>query len=352
MVAIATRVAYHGGLLGDNRGEFSHRLWRRSAHIRDGNQLHAHASRLPPRRRGAPRPRGGLLASSRVRSEPTHQATSLSARREAINSLVGQIDALPEGVEDETLLSLVREGLSRGVLAPLAHARGGIDSLARQALHEYRRFAPSAASNAADRSHAVSILLLQCLDLLWWGDADEYADDAQLEADQSLLDLVDERRRGRVSFSFAIAPRGLTGRVRDVAQNRLTPHRRPRGPGLRYTRARPAMVGVLNEVAERVAAGSPGATPRIWVTSITRTTAHQAHLSSLGFSALTPSAHCSGWAADIDAVWFGRYGAPDVLAAVLTDYLSRGVLNVIDGTGAWHVCLNPEFAGRYGELER
>jgi len=112
------------------------------------------------------------------------------------------------------------------------------------------------------------------------------------------------------------------------------------------------MVGVLNEVAERVAAGSPDGTPRIWVTSITRTAAHQAHLSSLGFSALTPSAHCSGWAADIDAVWFERYGTPDVLASVLAEYLSRGVLNVIDGTGAWHVCLNPDFADEYSATER
>ena len=107
------------------------------------------------------------------------------------------------------------------------------------------------------------------------------------------------------------------------------------------------MLGLLNEIAAAVAAIAPSGTPPIRVNSIVRTVEHQNHLKALGFSALSPSAHCRGWAADIEVTWFERFDAADSLREVLLDYLDRGVLNVIDEGRAWHVCLSPEFAHRY-----
>jgi hypothetical protein len=281
------------------------------------------------------------------RAQDRTPASLLFAWRDAIEAIVTELSALPEDAGDDRVGDVVRDGLSHGVLAPLTETRGGVDILVDQAIHEYRKFAPSAASNAADRSAMVRILLLQCLDLLWWGDADEYVDGSSLAADGSLVELVDERRAGRVRFAFGLAPRNTVDRLWDAAIQRLFPRRQPRGPGLRYTRIRPAMLGVLNEIADRVAAIAPPGTPPIWVTSITRTTEYQQHLNSLGFSALSPSAHCTGWAADIDAVWFERFHAAGALREVLERYLNDGVLNVIDGVTAWHICLSPDYAAEY-----
>jgi hypothetical protein len=277
-------------------------------------------------------------------------APLLISWRDAIEAIVSELAALPTDASDERVHGVIREGLSHGVLEPLTQTRGGVDLLVDQATEEFRRFSPSAASNAADRIAMVRILLLQCLDLLWWGGVDEYADQAALDSDPDLLDLVDERRAGRVAFAFGLAPGNTVARVRDALVQRAFPGRQPRGPGLRYTKVRPAMLGLLNEVAERVTAAAPPGTPRIWVTSITRTAEHQRHLSSLGFSALTPSAHCTGWAADIDAAWFERFDAAAALRTVLEDYLDRGVVNVIDGLTAWHVCLSPDHAARYAAM--
>ena len=162
-----------------------------------------------------------------------------------------------------------------------------------------------------------------------------------MAASIELLDLVVERRRGNVAFSFGIASDGLVRRGRDFAVQRLFPEREPRGPGLTCTRIRPAMLGVLNEVATATRVVAPTGTPPIRVTSVTRTVEHQQRLKALGFSALLPSAHCRGWAADIEVAWFERFGADGALRDVLLDYLDRGVLNVIDEGRAWHICLNP-----------
>ena len=116
---------------------------------------------------------------------------------------------------------------------------------------------------------------------------------------------------------------------------------------MRFTEIRPAMLALLNEIADRTAAACPPRTPPLWVTSVTRTVEHQQHLRSLGFSALTPSAHCRGWAADIEVSWFSDFDAAEQLKGVLNDYFDAGSLNVIDEGRAWHVCLNPTFADGY-----
>ena len=277
-------------------------------------------------------------------------AALLISWRDAIEAIVSELATLPADAGDGHVRAVIREGLSHGVLEPLTETRGGIDSLVDQATDEFRRFSPSAASNAADRIAMVRILLLQCLDLLWWGDVDEYADGAALDADAQLLDLIDERHQGRVAFAFGLAPHNHVARLRDAVVQRVFPSRQPRGPGLRYTKIRPAMLGLLNEVATRVSAAAPAGTPPIWVTSITRSAEHQRRLRELGFSALSPSAHCTGWAADIDAIWFERFNAGTTLRTVLEDYLDRGVVNVIDGVTAWHVCLSPDHADHYATL--
>jgi hypothetical protein len=107
------------------------------------------------------------------------------------------------------------------------------------------------------------------------------------------------------------------------------------------------MVAVLNEVADRVALLAPPTAPAIWVNSIVRSVAHQRRLQQLGFTALLPSAHCRGWAADIELAWFDRFQAAAALRDVLFDYQASGELNVIDEGRAWHLCLAPHARDRY-----
>jgi hypothetical protein len=278
-------------------------------------------------------------------------AELLRQRRTSIDEVTETLEALGPGADPAKVASVMRSALQQPILGFLSELPGGVERLVTQSVEDYVRFSPNPASNAQTAAGLVRILLLQNVDLLWWDDEPDFATvDDFSRAD--MVDLVDERRAGRVRFSFGIASDRLPRRSGDFAVQRLMPWREPRGPGLTFTAIRPAMLGLLNEAADRVTATAPAGTPPIRVNSIVRTIDHQLHLKTLGFSALLPSVHCRGWAADIEVDWMARFGADDAVRTVLSDYLDRGVLNVIDEGRAWHVCLDPADAPRYDALGR
>ena len=277
-------------------------------------------------------------------------AELLKRRRASIDAVYEELSALGPNAPGDQVASVVRTALELPTLDFLASLRGGTERLVTQSVEEYSRFIPSESSNASSAAGLVRILLLQNVDLVWWDKVDDFETVADITAHGDLLDLVALRRSGRVRFGFGVASDGLARRGRDFLVQRVRPNREPRGPGLSFTQIRPAMLGVLNEVAACVSEVAPAGTPPIYVTSVIRTVAHQIHLKSLGFSALLPSAHCRGWAADVEVAWFERFGAAGALKDVLIDYLDRGILNVIDEGRAWHVCLSPEHVERYQAL--
>jgi hypothetical protein len=224
---------------------------------------------------------------------------------------------------------------------------GGDDGVLRAALREYSGFIASPASNATDPVGVLRIVLLQQLDLCWWSFVPDLADGKAVAASPELIDLRPLRQGGGVHFGFGIGSDRLLRRGRDYVVQRLRPSREPRGPGLPFLRARPEIISLLNEIADTVAALAPSGTPPVWVNSIVRSVEHQRRLRGLGFTALLPSSHCRGWAADVELAWFDRFGADGALREVLLGYMTSGVLNVIDEGRAWHVCLSPHAVGRY-----
>ena len=279
-------------------------------------------------------------------------ARLLKQRRASIDSVYETLEALGDRADSTKVAAVVADALDHPSLGFLSLLEGGADRLVAQSVAEYSRFVASEACNANSAAGLVRILLLQNVDLLWWDEESDFATDADVAGSPDLVDLVTERTRGNVAFSFGVASDRLGRRARDFLVQRLIPDREPRGPGLAFTRVRPAMLGLLNELSRATRSEAPSGTPPVRVTSVTRTVEHQLRLKSLGFSALLPSAHCRGWAADIEVAWFDRFGAADALRAVLRDYLDRGVLNVIDEGRAWHVCLNPVEVERYHALGR
>ncbi len=150
-----------------------------------------------------------------------------------------------------------------------------------------------------------------------------------------------------LQFQYRAQPAGLPGRARDWAQRQALPAARPRTAGLRFTRSRPAVVAVVNQMATELAAALPQA-PRLWVTSMVRSVEHQLRLRSLGYAAVLPSSHCVGYACDLEMRWFRQYDQNNLLARLLFERQEAGQLNVIDEGQAWHLCINP-LAG--GELQ-
>lgn len=224
--------------------------------------------------------------------------------------------------------------------------------IAERAARLAEQFQPRAAATATTPWHDVDILLRQQIDIAWWSATPDFRTVSAVESSAELVDMLDLQRRGEARFEFQLASDQLVPRMRNYAVRRWFPDSSPGTPGPSYPYARPAMVGLLNAVADdfatalqRVRPDEPR--PPLWVNCITRAVEDQCRLQELGFSAHLPSAHCRGWAADLEVAWLERFGARGALVEVLQDYQRRGLVNAIDEGRIWHICLNPQHAAAF-----
>jgi hypothetical protein len=236
------------------------------------------------------------------------------------------------------------------VRAVLDFAPGGTDEALARIADEVGVFRPSARSNAGTPATLLKIYLLQQIDVLWWSSVPPFPDDADVLGSSELVSLRSLRRRRLLSFRYRVCATGWPARARNHAVRRWAPGREPLSSGLSYPVARPAVIALLNEIATRFAETAGPWPGDLWVNCIVRSTAVQQRLRDLGYSALLPSAHCTGYAADIEMAWLRRHGVAPALQDVLTGYRDEGVLNVIDEGQAWHVCINPALVSRYEQL--
>jgi hypothetical protein len=236
------------------------------------------------------------------------------------------------------------------VRAVLDFVPGGTEEVLARIAHQVDAFRASARSNARTPATLLKIYLLQQIDVLWWSSVPAFTDDEDVLGSSELTWLPSLRRQRLLSFRYRVCATAWPARARNHALRRWAPDREPLSSGLSYPVARPAMIALLNEIATRFAETAGPWKGGLWVNCIVRSTAVQRRLRDLGYSALVPSAHCTGYAADIEMAWLRRHGVAPALEDVLTGYRDEGVLNVIDEGQAWHVCLNPALLSRYERL--
>lgn len=265
-----------------------------------------------------------------------------SAYRSVVSDLAREVDAktTPRGSTD--IEAILTERLNHPELqAVLAYSPDGKGAVVERLLQEVRSYQPNSRSSASDVSTLVRIYLLSQIDSIWWADATTFQSDDDVLQAPELVTLESLRRDHLLRFTYRLQPKGLAGRARDWATRRVSPRRRPHTAGVSFTNARPELVALLNRLALDFANRAPSGTPPLWVTSLTRSLQHQHRLRDLGYAAMIPSAHCCGYAADVEMRWFGQFGADRTLAALLLEEQEAGLCNVIDEGQAWHVCINP-----------
>jgi hypothetical protein len=266
--------------------------------------------------------------------------TDIGAYREATADLLlelsGHADDL--GKAQRTLDERLHESEFTAVLAETPH---GPQVFREQLLTELAHYSPGARGSSVDLATLIRIHLLSQIDAMWWGRTAPYETDAEVLAATDLVDLDWLRRRGGLGFHYRRQAGTLPSRVVRAVARRVWPDRTPRTAGLRFTRARPETVALLNQVADELVRATPPGTPPLWITSVARSINHQHRLRGLGYPAVLPSAHCVGYAVDIEMAWFRRFGADRVLAALLLARQDRQLANVIDEGQVWHVCVSP-----------
>jgi hypothetical protein len=262
--------------------------------------------------------------------------------RVAVDDLVKEVGRHPRPSDLLTAEGIVAKRLGQPEFTSVfSRADGGVDAVAARLIREIRNYQPGVRSSASDLPTYVRITLLSLIDSVWWKGAAPFVSDADVLGSAELVDLRPLRLARMLQFRYRTQPTGLPGRILDWAQRRALPAMRPPAAGLRFTRSRPAVVAVVNQIARELAAALPPRTPPLWVTSMVRSVQHQHHLRSLGYAAVLPSSHCVGYACDLEMRWFRRFDRNNLLARLLLERQESGQLNVIDEGHAWHLCVNP-----------
>jgi hypothetical protein len=227
-------------------------------------------------------------------------------------------------------------------VAVLSATPDGVAESVQRLLLELHNYRPNARSSAHNLPALIRIYLLSRIETAWWREIPPYVTNTDLLEATDLVDLDRLQRAGALSFRYRRQATTLPARAGRVAERLLWPDRVPRTAGLRFTRTRPEVVMLLNDIASQFAHRSPRSTPPLWVTSLARSVEHQHRLRSLGYAAMLPSSHCLGYGIDLEMSWMCRRGAGDRLAAVLLDRQRVGDVNLIDEGQAWHLCLSPD----------
>lgn len=262
--------------------------------------------------------------------------------RMAVDDLVKAASRHPRPSDLLTAEGIVAKRLRQPEFtAVLSRLDGGVDAVADRLIRQIRNYQPGVRSSASDLPTYIRISLLSVIDSVWWRKTTPFFSDADVLRSTELVDLRPLRSAKMLQFRYRTQPTGLVGRALDWTQRQAFPAIRPHIAGLRFTRSRPAVVAVVNQIAHELAAALPPRTPRLWVTSMVRSVQHQHHLRSLGYAAVLPSSHCVGYACDLEMRWFRRFDRDNLLARLLLERQESGQLNVIDEGHAWHLCVNP-----------
>jgi hypothetical protein len=266
----------------------------------------------------------------------------LPGYRGAVADLVAETRRYPRAPELPVVEGLVSRRLAQSEFAAvLSCLDGGADAATDRLIREIRNYRPNESNSASDLATFIRILLLSQIDSVWWSRTTPFASDGDVLRSAELVDLRPLKSAKVLDFQYRPQPAGVPGRARDWARHKVLPGIRPRLAGLRFTCSRPAVVAVVNQIAADLAAALPPRTPRIWVTSMVRSVAHQHRLRSLGYAAVLPSSHCAGYACDLELSWFRRFDPDNLLAQLLVERQEAGQLNVIDEGRTWHLCVNP-----------
>jgi hypothetical protein len=287
----------------------------------------------------------GALALSADTATP---AGMLATYRDAVADLLAAIggNTGPDGAVKAA--EVIHERVTKSELNDvMSRTPGGPQSIAQTLLREIWNYRPDEHGPLVDLDTWMRVYLQSQVDVAWWGHLDPYLTRADLVSSPDLVSLAALRRRGSLGFRYRRQPRGLAGRALRKAERQVWPHRVPHTAGMRFPYARPEAVDWLNALGvEFQAACGAAAAPGLWVNSMARSLEHQNHLRGLGYLTVLPSAHCVGYAMDLEMTWMRRFNAHTALQHLLFERMATGEVNVIDEGQVWHVCVSPDAAAR------
>lgn len=197
------------------------------------------------------------------------------------------------------------------------------------------------------------LLIEQAIDYYWYKGRKKYNCSQEIAREQELFEFHTRSKEISPFFGYiklvehwsTRIPNSIARRIR-----RLFNHPGGRTMGLMNSKAPLAIIALLNELAIRSEKSTGLRRDRVFlVTSILRTTSHQAHLAKIGYYAPPGSSHVFGYSADIEQRWIKNrsHKLYSRVVDILKEYEDAAIINCIDYKNHWHICLNPEYIEEY-----
>ena len=181
----------------------------------------------------------------------------LPAYRAAVEDLVEEASSHPRPSDLPIVERIVAKRLGQPEFtAVLSYLGGGVDGAADRLSREIRDYEVGTRSSASDLPTFIRILMLSQIDSAWCSETIPFNSDTDVLESTELLDLNPLRSAKVLEFEYRAQP-AVPGRARDWAQHKALPAVRPRVAGLRFTRTRPAVLALVNQIAREFAAAAP-----------------------------------------------------------------------------------------------
>jgi hypothetical protein len=200
------------------------------------------------------------------------------------------------------------------------------------------------------------VLLAQAVDIQWYAGYPRYYSDQQVAGDGTLYSFRKREADFEARFIYVQYHEHILMRIPNslrLRYRRLVNHPGRYTQGLKTTRCKKAMAGLINRISEDVATQLARARPfRVMVNSVLRTMAYQSALAQIGYVAPRNSAHLVGYAVDLEKLWYEKHDrkAHEAIKRTLANLFESGMINLIEEDTHWHVCLNPVYIPEYETL--
>jgi hypothetical protein len=200
----------------------------------------------------------------------------------------------------------------------------------------------------------MKILQVQEIESRWYAGYKRYEDTPDVLSDKSLIEFnKTQTAHGKRYFSFIHLIENKLTRIPNALARRmriLVNHPGRNTMGLKITRCPLPTFRLLNCIAQISAKNIPHQKIKpLLVNSVLRTVKHQMHLATLGYIAPFNSSHINGYAADIEQKWYKENNPiqHEAIQSVLDDFASRQIINCVDYSNLWHICLNPKYISQF-----
>lgn len=193
--------------------------------------------------------------------------------------------------------------------------------------------------------------LFSFTDYKWYRTYPVFTDDMFLNKNLEILALNSLKFNYLILFQYSSLKNGLFSRFQNSFRRWFDMLiNKPSGNtiGMRTPYIKLELLSLLNEICVFVSR-KYGYTIRIQVNSIIRTIEHQKQLMNIGYAFSIYSAHCNGYAVDIERKWYVMNNRPllKIINNCLKLYAEKGIINLIDEGIVWHICLNPDYIETY-----